>query len=384
MIPLIPRLYLLDRYILRLFLRTLLVAFASFSGLYIVIDLFGNLEEFLGHIERFGTLVLLEYYGPRILAFFDQTSALLALLASLFVITWMQRTNELTAVMAAGIPKRRVVLPLLCAGWLVSITAAVNREWWIPGFRDRLTRNAQTWAGGEARAFTPVFDFQTRILLTGKGVLPASRTIVQPAFQLPDALATEWGPALTSREARYVAPQQDRPGGYLMIGVTSPADAAKRPSAHIGGQPVILSPHDTPWLKADQLFLASAVTFDELAFGRRYRRYLSTRELVSALRNPSLDYGADARVLLHARLVQPLLDFCLLVIGLPLVTRRHGHGIFYAGGMALLLVIGFLAATMAAHALGNYLIVRPASLAAWLPLLIFGPCAYVVLRRGWE
>jgi len=379
----IPPLYLLDRYVIRIFVRTLLVAFASFSGLYIVIDLFGNLEEFLRHIDRFGVGVLVEYYGPRILTFFDQISHLLALVAALFVITWMQRTNELTAVMAAGVPKRRVVRPLLLAGCLVALLAAVNRELWIPGFRDKLTRNAQTWAGDQSRSFTPVFDFQTRILFTGKGVIASRRTIVRPVFQLPDALA-HWGPAITGAEARYEPPSDEHPGGYRIVGVTQPVDATERQTARVGSRRVILTPPDTDWLKPDELFLVSDVTFEELAFGRRYRRYLSTRELVGALRNPSLDYGADARVLLHARLVQPLLDMSLLILGLPLVTRRHGHSIFFAGGMAILLVIGFLCVVLAAHAMGSYLIVRPASLAAWLPLFVFGPCAFAVLRRGWE
>ncbi len=378
-----PRICLLDRYIAQIFLRTLLICFASFTGLYIVIDLFGNLEEFLRHIERFGAGVLVSYYGPRILTFFDQTSHLLTLIAALFVITWMQRTNELTAVMAAGIPKRRVVQPLLLAGCLIALLAALNREIWIPQIREKLTRNAQTWAGDAARTFTPVFDFQTRILFTGKGVLPARRVISQPVFQLPDAMAS-WGSAVTGAEARYLQADGDRPAGYLITEVTQPDDVADRESVRLGSDVVILTPRDAKWLDPDQVFVASDVTFDDLAFGRRYRRYLSTWELVQALRNASLDYGADARVLLHARIVQPLLDLSLLVLGLPLVTRRQTRSIFVAGGMAMLLVIGFLGVTIAAHTMGGYLIIRPASLAAWLPLLIFGPCAFAALRRGWE
>ena len=55
------------------------------------------------------------YYGARVLSFFDRISGLLALIAAIFTITWFQRTNELTAVMAAGISKARIIRPLVVA-----------------------------------------------------------------------------------------------------------------------------------------------------------------------------------------------------------------------------------------------------------------------------
>ena len=68
--------------------------------------LFENLEEFISYAERQGSLlgVLIDYYGARVLSFFDRISGLLALIAAIFTVTWFQRSNELTAVTAAGIP----------------------------------------------------------------------------------------------------------------------------------------------------------------------------------------------------------------------------------------------------------------------------------------
>ena len=106
-----------DRYLLRTFAKVLVVSFLSLTGLYVIIDLFGNLEEFISYAEREGSLlaVLGDYYGARVLSFFDRTSGLLALIAAIFTVTWFQRTNELTAVTAAGIPKARIVRPLIVA-----------------------------------------------------------------------------------------------------------------------------------------------------------------------------------------------------------------------------------------------------------------------------
>ena len=119
-----------DRYLLRMFVKVLVVSFLSLTGLYVIIDLFGNLEEFISYAEREGSLlgVLGDYYGARVLSFFDRISGLLALIAAIFTITWLQRTNELMAVTAAGIPKVRIVRPLIIATAFVAMLAAASRE----------------------------------------------------------------------------------------------------------------------------------------------------------------------------------------------------------------------------------------------------------------
>ena len=375
--------YLIDRYIVRLFTKTVLVCFASMMGLFIVIDVFGNLEEFLNYIDRLGPAVLIDYYGPRVLMFFDRISPLLALLGAIFTLTWMQHRNETTALMSLGIPQRRVVMPLLWTAAVIALLAAVNRELGLPSFRDQLTRNAQNWLGQDERPLTPTFDLQTRILLTGKSVVLDERKIVQPVLQLPTELASV-GEAIVARSAIRVESNDKHPAGYWLRDVTRPVDAGRIKQVSLGDRPVIVGPRAARWLKQNELFVASGVTFEELAYGRRYRRYLSTWQLIQGLRNPSLDFGADARVMLHSRILQPMLDVSLLLLGLPLVTRRKASNMFIAAGLAILLVLTYLGVLMGCQALGSYSLITPPALAAWLPLVVFGPPAYVAFRRGWD
>ena len=44
---------------------------------------------------------MVEYYTPRVALVFDRTGAFLILLAAMFTITWLHRSNELTALFAA-------------------------------------------------------------------------------------------------------------------------------------------------------------------------------------------------------------------------------------------------------------------------------------------
>ncbi len=375
---------LFDRYLLRTFVRVLVVSFLSLTGLFIIIDMFGNLEEFIAYAEREGSLVqvLCGYYGARVLSFFDRISGLLALIAAIFTITWFQRTNELTAVMAAGISKARIVRPLVAATVVVALLAVANREVGLPRVRDKLTRNAQDWLGESARRLTPRRDNRTLILITGKATVAARQEIQQPTFRLPPSLA-QFGRQLVAREAVYHSATDQHAGGYLLRGVTQPANLAEIASADQDGQPVIYSPQDHAWLKPDECFVATQITFDLLAADALWCQYSSTPELIELLRNPSLDYGADTRVTLHRRFVQPVLDVTLLFLGLPLVLARSKRNIFVAAGQCLLLMAVFFVVVLACQALGNTILVSPA-LAAWLPMLIFVPIARVGALRRWE
>lgn len=374
----------IDRYLVKTFVKILLICFLSFTGLFIVIDVFGNLDEFLAIGQQEGNLVqvLCEYYGARSLSFFDRTSALMALVAATFTITALQRSNELAALMAAGIPKFRVAIPLLGCVTVVALLAALNREMFVPRFREKLMRNAQDWRGDAKKELHPRYDNHTDILIAGRHTVAAEQRITQPTFRLPYGLGN-FGTQLVAKDAYYHEPNAERRGGYLMVGVKKPENLAEINSVAIEGQPVILAPKDTPWLEEDQCFVVSDLNFEQLAAGHAWRQYSSTPELIAGLHNPSLDFGADVSVAVHARVVQPVLDLTLFFLGLPLVISRESRNIFVAAGLCLLVVSLFFVVIIASHALGqNYLI--SAVLAAWCPLLVFAPIARVTARAFWS
>ncbi len=375
-----------DRYLLRMFFRVLAISFFSLTGLIIIIDLFGNLEEFISYGERQGSMltVLAEYYGARVLAYFDRTSALLALLAAIFTITYFQRTNELTALMAAGISKARAVRVLIIATACIALLAAANREFGLPKVRDKLSRNAQDWLGENAKRMTAKRDHRTDILIGGKETIAAEEKIVQPIFGMPSSLAN-FGRQLVAATATYSLASSTHPNGYLMDGVSQPDNLSELPSSPVSpdSEPVILTPKDHEWLEPDQCFVVSQISFKHLSADSTWQQYSSTLELVQALRNRSMEYGADTRVTVHRRFVQPILDITLLFLGLPLVLSRSHRNLFIAAAQCLLLVGGFFVVSLACQAMGNSVMISPA-LAAWLPLLLFAPVAYTAAARRWE
>ncbi len=208
----------------------------------------------------------------------------------------------------------------------------------------------------------------------GAQTVAEEQCINKPDFILPAELRT-YSQNLAAERAYYQPPDGDRPGGYLFENLERPADLDHRPSLEQDGKRVIFTPQDTPWLKSQQCFVASGVSFEQLEGGGSWQRYSSVMEMISGLRNPSLDFAEDVRVAIHCRFVQPLLDVTLLLLGLPLVLSRKNRNMFLAIGLSVILVVWFMGVTMACQYLGsNYYLVSPA-LAAWLPLMIFVPWA---------
>jgi lipopolysaccharide export system permease protein len=365
--------FILDRYLLRQFLQNFLICFCSLTGLYVVIDAFAKLDSFMrlpGSLwVNMGT-----YYAYRVIGFFDQTSAILTLIAAMFTIAIFQRFNEMIALQAAGVRKWRILQPIIIAVVCFIIVAAANRELVIPKIRDQLVDGKERDMNGEtAKEMFPRTDNKTDIILRGKQTIAKDQHIEKPSFALPPTL-DDLGRQLIAARAFFVPANAQHPNGYWMKGVSLPKQINTKPSLSLNGEPVIFTPHDYSWLGSDECFVASDVNFEYLSGADDWRRYASLPELIAGLHNQSLNLGSDVRVAIHARMVQPFLDLALLFLGLPLLLSRYSRNVFFAIGLCVALVVGFYLVVFGCQYLGANYIVTP-SLAAWMPVMIFIPLA---------
>ncbi len=370
-----PFMKLLDRYLLRQFVQIFVICFLSLMGLYLVIDLFGHLDNFSQQAEREGSLlqVIGKYYGYQSIGFFDRTSGILAMISAMFTVTWLQRHQEMTAMLAAGISKFRIIRPLILAAVVVSLMGVASRELLIPEIREELTRSTKDLGGTEARTLEARFDGRTDILIGGEQTIALERKIIKPTFILPRALK-QYGNQLVAREAIYLEATEFHPPGYLMLDVSTPSRIDRRKSLHLNGREVVLTARQEPWLEPGQAFVVSDLPFEMLANGTAWRSYASTGELIEELNRPSADLGPDVRVAVHSRIVQPVSDTTLLMLGLPLMFSRRQRNIFLSIGICFSVAIAFTLATVACQSLGGISLLRP-TLAAWLPIMVFLPVA---------
>lgn len=372
-----------DRYVLRQYVQLFLICYLSLAGLYIVIDAFGRLDDFVDQKDEAGGLfaVMAEYYAYRSIGFFNRTNAVLSLIAAMFTVTWAQRNNEMTALMAAGVSRLRVLRPVLVMAVVASLGAVVVREFVIPEIRWKLAADTENLASPKTD-LQARYDNKTDILLGGEKLLLADRRIEHPNFVLPPRLS-EQGKRLIATSADYLDGGDDRPSGYWLRGVTRPTELAQRPSVRDrDGSIAVAFPAEHTWLAEDEVFVVSRVPVELLASGAAWRDFASTTELITQLGSPSVELGNDVRVAVHRRFLQPFLDVTLLMLGLPLVVSRGNRNAFMAIGLAVVVVTAYFLVTIGAQSLGSGWI-RP-ELAAWLPLMIFAPIAVALsgaLRR---
>ena len=120
----------LDRYLIRSFLSALIYCLAVFLILFVIIDLFSNLDEFLKHGVSMG--IVLSYYAYFIPAILVQVIPIACLVSVLFVIGNLSRHNEIIALKASGISAFHILLPYFFAGILISFGVLLIDELIVP------------------------------------------------------------------------------------------------------------------------------------------------------------------------------------------------------------------------------------------------------------
>jgi len=120
----------LDKYILKKFLGTLIFALIAFSAIFIIIDIIGFLDKFIDHKVPLSIIVKYYlYYLPYIIIL---TLPVATLLASLFSVGQLARYNEITAMRTSGLSSYRILAPLFVTGIIISLVAIYAGERFVP------------------------------------------------------------------------------------------------------------------------------------------------------------------------------------------------------------------------------------------------------------
>jgi|GEM_PF-341934 len=121
----------LDRYVASHFFQSYLLAMLLMTGLFMVIDMASNLDDYLESWEDGSSApasVLLIYYGLNLPYLFLQVAPFITLLAGMFTVAKLLKAREVTAVLGAGISARRMLLPVFLAGLLLAVGMFFLRE----------------------------------------------------------------------------------------------------------------------------------------------------------------------------------------------------------------------------------------------------------------
>lgn len=355
----------LDRMILLSFFRSYAIVSTSLLSLYVVLDLFTNLDAF----GKSGTFLdvtkhILAYYSAQIVLIFDRLAESITLLAAMFAVAWMQRSNELLPQLSAGIPTRRAILPVLLGAAITLTFGTLNQELLIPMVADRLVVPRDDLEGAKAIPLAGTYD-QNGVHFEGVAGFRNQSKIVRLYTTFPETLPSgQSSPSgmihIQSEEGIYWPPGDGEFTGGWELRNTVPATFE-------GAMPPNLT-----MIQPGKYFLKSDADFDAVSRGSGWFVYAPSSQLRELLSRVEPRRQGKVAVLFHTRITRPLGGALLVLLGLSVILQNPNRHVFISSGLCMGIAIAYYVITLACKFLGDGGYVSP-PLAAWLPLLLFGP-----------
>jgi lipopolysaccharide export system permease protein len=270
------------------------------------------------------------------------------------------------AMIASGISLYRVALPIIIAGLGFNLLWVLDQEVIIPGIADKLVRGHDE--ASTRRTFALWFlEDRNNTLLSAMKYDPNTHT-------MEDVIAIERdsdGHIISKISADAAEWDAEKGCWKLSRGVRYARSIGKTDfviSGEMGRKPIEYYYSD--WLPADLNLRQSA----------NWTWFLSISQLNDLLKKPNLVTNlneiASAR---HVRLTQPILNMLLLLLGLPFFLNREPHNVLISVGFCLLAAISCFLLSFVSQAMASS--VDYPALAAWLPILVYGPVAAVLMEN---
>jgi len=345
----------LSRYVLSSFNRIFLLALAAFVGLYLLVDCFENIDNFIN--QGAGLVMTVGYFACKIPLILGQVMPMAVLMASFMTIGGFSRTSELTAMRAAGMSLGRIALPMLLASavlalallaleqTLLPLSAQASREIWAQAIKQQPSldqRQQDVWL----REGNKILHFD--LADADNGRLYGVEVIrLDPEFRIVERLQ--------ARQARF-----DQATGWQLERVRlrrfDPVSGALTAEETVAARPLALAltPED---------FREAMANPRELPLTQHYALQQRFQREGRAPQRLQVD--------LQARLAAPFACLVMAFLGVPFALQQ-GRRSSLATGLAVSVSvgIGFYILNAIMTAIG-YKGVLPPTVAAWAPDLLF-------------
>jgi lipopolysaccharide export system permease protein len=354
---------LLDRYVLREQVVSLLAGLFFFVTIFIVVDLFDKIDTLIDN--HVALRVILEYYAVSIPGIVLLVLPMAMLLSCLLALGQIGRQNELTAMRAAGIGVGRIATPLLLLALGVSAAVFATNEVLLPHLNARKTSiyrvqiKRQDIEGSRVRTNLAYLGSDGRTFLIGSYRIPEREmreVVIQEIRQNTltgriDAETARW------ESGRWVFRQ-----GFVRRFDREGEHAAHFNELQIPG--LKERPEDFAEAEEDP----TALSFWEL------QRY------IERLRQSG---GRVQKYLveLYLKVAFPLTNLIVVVIGTALSIRVRRGGLALSFGLSVFISFIYYAFIRTGQALGHQGVLPPLP-AAWMGNLFFGSLGLELWRRA--
>jgi len=356
----------LDRYLLREWLRIVLLAEIGFPLVVIIIDLTDKLGSYRARgLTRGAVALSYVYYLPEVM-FLVLPAAVL--FATVFTVGPMARHSELTAAKASGLSFHRVIRPLLLAAGGAVLFGIVVGELAPVGTlrRAELLGQRPVRSSGATRSnFVYRADggwvYAVRILETGSGTM--RDIIMEQSGKGPDYPTIEIAAARASYQ-----PKGPHRGWTLLQGTVRYLEGGDKETAFTFDTLTVRALRERP------IDLLAEPKAPEEMRSAELGRY------IDALARS----GSDTKKLRVERALKLAVPFTCIVValfGAPLAVSGPRAGTAWGVAVSLGTTFVFLLLVQLTKAVGAGGVLPPV-FAAWLPNLAFGGAAVWLLRKA--
>lgn len=355
----------LDRQLIFSYINSYIVCLFSLMSLFIIVDLFTNIDNFWANQNFFSYICT--YYASKMPLIYDRLSEAIVLMAAMFTIAWMQRNNEILPLLSAGVSTRRIIRPVLIAACVMVGLAVLNQEFVLPTIDPDLVENRGDIKGEKEMAVKGGWE-ANGIHILGARAYKKDFTVKGFVVLFPNLPGFEGLLPLQADEAKYrPAGTHGRDfGGWELTGV--------KPAQQLVPLRKDLLENPVP----GKYFLRTTeVDFRTATRPKNWAIFMTTAGLLDELGRIEQNKLASVAVMFHSRLTRPLLGMLLVFMGLSIILRDQNRNVFISTGLCLVLCAIFFLACFGCKYLGDNDHLSPI-VAAWLPVLIFGPLSFVM------
>jgi lipopolysaccharide export system permease protein len=372
---------LLDRYLLRELLVPLGFCLSGFLIIWLVFDYTARSGDF--QELKLGGSEIAQWYFISLPEIFVHVFPVSLLLALLYALTAHSKSNELTAMRAAGISLWRLAAPYFLVGILGSLLLLALNEFWVPEIAARTERLGQrrlAAADVAARQFVKDFGFTcapegtSRMWLVGSYHLETGdMTRVQLDWARPDG-TRRW---LAAEAACFT---------NSVWTFFNAVEFRENPAQNVNLAPALrTNVLVLPELTETPDEIRSAVKISQRLMSRKARGVdLPVTQILDYLRLHPKPTRAERDWIytkLHGRLAEPWKCLVVVFIALPFGAASGRRNVFFgvAGSIAICFAYLMLQQLALAFGVGGFL---PGWLAGWLPNLAFGGLGVWLISRA--
>jgi lipopolysaccharide export system permease protein len=366
----------LDRYLLRQFLKPFAFCLAALLMIWILFDLLGdNLPDFLALKFKFREVLLFYWYTlPRTLRVVLPMSLMLSLL---YCLTAMSRHNEITAMRASGIGISRLLTSYLGVGVVCAAVVFVLSENVVSRSFGKAEEFA-SWKRNRTRAIRPLFYLNRaahREWMADEFLLANAKD--PPGGELVRVKLWELSPAKLPQRVHTAEKAVWRDGVWHFYNITTvPFDEAGKPIGGFRNLPVeaervITEFNETP----DQMRRAAVLQKPDYMTLGELRRRIGDKE-----NPPPKSLLGELRMAYHDRFAFPWICVVVILLGIPFGIRTGRQSLLIGVVNSLALFFAYYFFISIDRALGQHGHIPP-MLAAWLPNVAFALVGIILLRR---